>query len=76
LYYDNVEVGGDVYYLVHGKPLTVGQKSYEEVAKDVKKEYGDILPTYEEYLVWERVERTETYFSDKIVVFGHTPTDY
>lgn len=76
LFYDNVEVGGEVYYLVHGKPLTVGKRPYEEAARDVKKKYGDILPTYEEYLVWERVEATETYFSDKIVVFGHTPTDY
>ena len=55
LFYDNIEINGSIYYLVHGKPLGITKKAYVEFAEEIKEELKISLPTYEEYLVWERI---------------------
>lgn len=60
--YEEIEVSGRQYVLVHGG---FGSTFREEKA----------LRTYRESeLLWERLDLERDYFSDKTVVVGHTPT--
>ena len=61
--YEEVEAGGKTYLLIHG-----GLENYEP-GKDIE-DY-----TLQD-IVWSRADYNTRYFPDKIVVTGHTPTQY
>jgi serine/threonine protein phosphatase 1 len=62
-FYEKVEVGGREFILTHS-----GINNFSS-EKDVSEYHPDDL-------IWNRPEITDTYWSDKTVIFGHTPTHY
>lgn len=68
LAYNDVEVLGKRYYLVHGYP----RAGYEKAIiyrKDIE-EHGNCVEDF----IWNRVEYAQTFFDDRCVILGHTPT--
>ena len=62
-YYEDIIVNNKEYILVHG-----GLAPFEENKK---------LDSYRlEDIIWERTDINKTYFKDKYIVFGHTPTKH
>ena len=62
-YYEEINVNGIDYLLVHG-----GLKDFDEKKPLVFYKLHD--------LVWERPDYNKVYFRDKIIISGHTPTSY
>lgn len=61
--YEEVETNGKKYILVHaGLGNFLPEKALEEYSIDE--------------LVWERPDYSKTYFPDKYIISGHTPTQY
>lgn len=59
----NLEINGQKYCLVHAAP----RELYDQFETD-----NDL----DMYTVWYRVQPEEKLFSDRITVFGHTPTEH
>ena len=67
----NIEVNEKKYHLVHGYPALFSEKTYNFLNKNKIKPIS-----YEESIVWKRVEKEDIFFMDKTVIFGHTITKY
>lgn len=66
----NLEVNGQVYYLVHGCPQPI-KKEGSLTQEDIVAQEEEI-----ESYVWNRIEFPGDFFSDRCVIVGHTPTLY
>ena len=64
--YKELSVQGKSYYLVHGSPYSVKEEDFVQVDRR----------DYRDYFVWERFNKDQQFFPDKIVIAGHTPTSY
>lgn len=58
-----VTVNNKVYWLVHGNYVTEKERNYFNPLE------------YRSNIIWGRVKKEDTGPKDKIVIFGHTPTD-
>lgn len=70
LAYESLMVNGQCYYLVHGHPVPLLHKEIVTM-EDLKDTTLKV-----DYFIWDRVYDKAAFFTDRCVVFGHTPTFY
>lgn len=70
---EKLAADGQSYYLVHGYPDRWLQSKNATIGEMVasKASHGWIWS-----MLWDRVDGTEGFFDDRIVLFGHTPTSF
>lgn len=63
-----------LFLAAHACPLNLTQEEYESQCRVLSKQSGARLPSYREFLLWQRVEKDDEFPAGATVLFGHTPT--
>ncbi|MDO5602452.1 MAG: metallophosphoesterase [Oscillospiraceae bacterium] len=69
-----IQAGESLFLAAHACPLNLTQEEYDAQCRALRKECAVRLPTYREFLLWQRVEEEDAFPEGVTALFGHTPT--